>query len=81
MPNTIHTVLFPDRFHCSGYQRLVAILDLTGELLGPERFEFLFYFREDVFYGVKIWAVHGVEDVPDAVLLHTCQSLFRPMSG
>ena len=79
MPNAIHTVLFPDRFHCFPDQRLVPILDLACQLLGSERLEFLFHFCEDIFYRVVVWAVDRVEDVSDAVFPHAVKGLLGPV--
>ena len=79
MPNAVHTVLFPYRFHCFPDQRLVAVLDLACQLLGPKRFEFLFQFCEDIFYGIIVRAVDCVKNVPYVVFPHAGKGLLGPV--
>ena len=70
MLNTFYDILFSHGPDCPAHQCLMAVLPIAHELLGPQLLELALQLGESELDGVELWAVHHVEDVLEAELLH-----------
>jgi hypothetical protein len=70
MIHTIYNVLFPHRLHSLLHKRLVAVLNVSGEFLGPQYTKSSLYFAEYWLYWVVVGLVGYIVDVAEIQLLH-----------
>jgi hypothetical protein len=76
MIHTIYNVLFPHRLHSFLNQCLVAVLNVSGEFLGPQCAECALDFAKYRFDRVVVRRVGHVVNVAEAQLPHRCLALF-----